>query len=133
LLLVEPKAAAAFLESTRVVEPDPDLGPHTKPELHPALNPSANSKPGLKPEPSPRPITRFFGSVDLNPYTITKHIGDVSDEVLQLLTNRSGVDVTVTIEIQAKSPSGFDGEFQRTLRENCHTLKFRQSQFESDA
>ncbi|CAL8472429.1 ATP-binding protein [Caballeronia sp. S22] len=133
LLLIEPKAAAAFREATRVVEPDPDLGPHTKPELHSAPNPSPNSKPGPKPAPSPRPKTRFFASVDLNPYTITKHIGDVSDEVLKLLTDQSGVDVTVTIEIQAKSASGFDGEFQRTLRENCHTLKFRQSQFESDA
>jgi hypothetical protein len=133
LLLIEPKAATAFLESTRVAEPDPDLGPHTKPELHPALNPSPISKPGPKSDASPRPNTRFFASVDLNPYTITKHIGDVSDEVLKLLTDQSGVDVTVTIEIQAKSPSGFDGDFQRTLRENCNTLKFRQSQFESDA
>jgi hypothetical protein len=57
---------------------------------------------------------------------------DIVDEVLQQFTARSDVDVTISIEIQAKSKGGFDESIQRTVKENCNVLKFKNAEFEKE-
>ena len=43
---------------------------------------------------------------------------------------RSGVELSVRIEIEAVKPDGFDEATIRTVRENATVLKFDQSGFE---
>lgn len=57
-------------------------------------------------------------------------ISDVADEVLMLFTQKPGVKVRISVEIEAESPTGFDDGVQRAVRENCNQLKFKNQAFE---
>lgn len=77
---------------------------------------------------SPAKKTTFFGTVDLNPNQAKVQFSDVADEVLMLL-NRSGVKLRISVEIEAELPAGFDDGVQRSVRENCNQLKFKNHEF----
>jgi hypothetical protein len=72
--------------------------------------------------------TTFFGTVDLNPNQAKVQFSDVADELLMLL-NRSGVKLRISVEIEAELPAGFDDGVQRSVRENCNQLKFKNHEF----
>lgn len=72
--------------------------------------------------------TTFFGTLDLNPNQAKVQFSDVADEVLMLL-NRSGVKLRISVEIEAELPAGFDDGVQRSVRENCSQLKFKNHEF----
>lgn len=74
--------------------------------------------------------TKFFGTVDLDPIKAKLQFSDVAEEVLMLFTQRPGVKVRISVEIEAESPSGFDDGIQRATRENCDQLKFRNRTFD---
>ena len=42
------------------------------------------------------------------------------------------VDVTVTVEIEARTRQGFEAGLQRAVKENCGVLKFRAANFEQE-
>ena len=52
------------------------------------------------------------------------------DEVVQQFTAKLGVDVKISVEIQATSKAGFDDGLQRAVKENCNVLKFSSAEFE---
>jgi len=52
------------------------------------------------------------------------------DEVLDYLTKNPGTKVTLKIEIEAECAQGFGESLQRTIKENCNTLKFENAEFE---
>ncbi|MNJ44857.1 hypothetical protein D3C77_399260 [compost metagenome] len=52
------------------------------------------------------------------------------DEVIQQFTVKHGVNVTISIDIQANSGSGFDDSLQRSVKENCNVLKVKTYEFE---
>jgi hypothetical protein len=56
----------------------------------------------------------------------------IMDEVVQHFTAKLGVDVKISVEIQAQSEEGFDEALQRIVRENCNVLKFGAAEFERD-
>lgn len=72
----------------------------------------------------------FFGTVDLDPVKAKLQFSDVADEVLMLFTQKPGVKVRISVEIEAESPTGFDDGVQRAVRENCNQLKFKNQAFE---
>lgn len=74
--------------------------------------------------------TMFFGSVDLDPIKAKSQFSDVAEEVLMLFTQKPGVKVRISVEIEAESPSGLDDGIQRAVRENCDQLKFKNRAFE---
>lgn len=74
--------------------------------------------------------TMFFGSVELDPIKAKLQFSDVAEEVLMLFTQKPGVKVRISVEIEAESPSGFDDGIQRAVRENCDQLKFKNRSFE---
>ena len=74
--------------------------------------------------------TMFFGSVDLDPIKAKLQFSDVAEEVLMLFTQKPGVKVRISVEIEAESPAGFDDGIQRAVRENCDQLKFKNRAFE---
>ena len=87
---------------------------------------------GLAP-PTPRAIKKqFYGNVSLEPVKTKMDFATIMDEVAQQFTAKLGVDVTISVEIEARSKAGFDEGVQRTVKENCNVLKFSSAEFESD-
>lgn len=136
LLLIEPIAAAAYMQAVRAAEEASRLQPSGiwSGEGQPpqgaaqerggkgAATPSAPSTESAK--------KQFYGSVDLDPILAKKQFADIVDEIVQNFTTRTGVAVKISVEIQAESGAGFDAGLQRTVKENSKVLRFKNSEFE---
>ena len=66
----------------------------------------------------------------LDPIKAKMDFANIVDEVVQQFTAKLGVDVRISVEIQATSPTGFDEALQRSVKENCNVLKFGNAEFE---
>lgn len=144
LLLIEPKAAAAYEESIRspaVPEPPekptdsgntgvitgvtitggptPPTGPGVQTTTGTTTHVSGNKK-------------RFYGCCDLDPVKAKLDFGQIVDEVIQHFTTRPDADVRIKIEIETSDGKGFDENLQRAVRENCNTLGFSSAEFEEE-
>jgi hypothetical protein len=75
-------------------------------------------------------ITQFYASTDLDPVKAKMDFALLVDEVVQQFTAKLGVEVKISIEIQASSKAGFDDGLQRAIKENCNVLKFKSAEFE---
>ena len=73
---------------------------------------------------------RFFSTVEVDATTATMDFSTIVNEVIQHFAAQAGTEVTITVEIEARSPQGFDAAFQRTISENCAVLKFNRPNFE---
>lgn len=80
----------------------------------------------------PKPRKRFYGSIQLDSERINRDASQIADEILQHLTSLVGAEVKVTLEIEAKIESGIPENVIRTIRENCHTLRFESQDFSED-
>ena len=63
---------------------------------------------------------------------VGRDAGRIADEVISHLVGLVGSEVTVTIEIEARIPSGAPDNVVRTVTENSRTLKFTSQGFEED-
>ncbi|MGQ9896726.1 MAG: ATP-binding protein, partial [Acidobacteriota bacterium] len=146
LLLIEPPAAAAYLEALRREEEasraegaDTGGGDCATPVSTSDGGAPRGEDAGKGGHPSgagatgPAPKKRFYGSVELDPIQAKKQFADLVDEVVQQFIMRRGVNVSIAIEIQAESSTGFDDGLQRAVKTNCDALKFRCAEFESGA
>ncbi|GAB3394347.1 ATP-binding protein [Azotobacter armeniacus] len=125
-LLIEPGAATAYEAS--LVKPDPGPGPEPEPEPGPGPGPSPDPTP--EPEIVRRLPTQFYASAELDPVKAKMQFATLVDEVIQQFTAKHGVNVTISIDIQANSGSGFDDSLQRSVKENCNVLKVNTYEFE---
>ena len=75
---------------------------------------------------------RFFGTVEVDATTATMDFSTIVNEVIQHFAAQTGVDVTVTVEIEARTRQGFEAGLQRAVKENCGVLKFRSANFEQE-
>jgi hypothetical protein len=95
--------------------------------------PPEDTKGGKKDEtvvkPPPR-MTRFFGTVTLDPARPVRDAEKVIAEVVQHLTALVGADVTIRMEIEARHPDGMTEKLVRDLTENCNALRFESCEFE---
>ncbi|MDF1489851.1 Swt1 family HEPN domain-containing protein [Tessaracoccus caeni] len=73
-------------------------------------------------EPEPA-VSRFFGSVTIDPERYSRDIGNVTREIIDRLAG-TGAKLEITIDIQATKPEGFDESEIRTIGENARVLKF---------
>lgn len=132
LLLIEPGAAKLIddREKQQIPLPAP-TGAETPPEMTPPEGTTGGSTgtpaPGTA---TPSPKKRFYGSIDLDPIRAKIQFGDLIDEVVQNFTIKPGTRVRITIDVEAENSAGFDGNTQRTVKENCNSLRFKSSQFE---
>jgi predicted AAA+ superfamily ATPase len=69
-------------------------------------------------------MRRFYGAIDLNPDKVASSVQKVVDEVIQHLTAIYGTKVTISLDIDAVHPQGFDEATMRTVSENAITLGF---------
>jgi hypothetical protein len=75
---------------------------------------------------------RFHGTVALYATRVGRDAGRIADEVIAHLAGLVGSEVTVTLEIEAKIPSGAPHKVVRTVTENSRTLKFTSQGFEQE-
>ena len=131
-LLVQRDAADAYREATKPAAPEPVDTRGGEPPFGGSAGPvDAGTEQESLPEPAGAPLkTRFYGTVDIDPVKAKMDFAQIYDEVVEQLTSRLGVDVRISIEIQANCPAGFDEALQRTIKENCSVLKFAPPDFE---
>lgn len=82
--------------------------------------------------PSEKLVTRYFGVYEVDAERYSRDLNRLSQEILQHIGAIDGVDLSITIEIQAKLDSGFSPEKMRVILENSKSLKFKQSSFEEE-
>lgn len=87
----------------------------------------------LEPQPAGAPavtvdtqktLTRFYGSLDLDPNRPVAKLGSVVDGVLSELARPGGARVRLVLEIHAEAPGGFPEDVVAVVRDNMKTLGF---------
>lgn len=74
----------------------------------------------------------FYGTISVNPVTAKTRFATLIDEVVEHFTLQLGVDVTISVEMEARTKDGFSESLQRTIKENCNVLKFNTAEFERE-
>ena len=86
---------------------------------------------GAEPAVDKKP-KRFFATVEVSADRAARDMGKIAEEVLQHLTTLPGSSVKVIVEIDATVTEGVEEDVQRTVTENCQTLKFTSHGFETE-
>ena len=68
----------------------------------------------------------------LDPTRVGRDASRIAEEVIAHLSGLVGAKVTVTLEVEAETPSGVPDNVVRTVTENCRTLKFMSQGFEKE-
>ena len=153
-LIIERETAAAYAVAERekkaaeqaATTPSPTTitgsGTHTTPAMGSSqtadpihAHPRGESQTGQTPsrtDSAAASKTRFYGTTQLDPVRAKMDFAQLMDEVVQQFTEKLGVEVNITVEIEAKTQTGFDEGLQRTIKENCKVLKFSSSEFDED-
>ncbi len=141
-LLIEREAALAYRKRTQqATQPVPESGgvsgiaggtPTSMSGTGGAAAPApTQGETGRSGTPSPSTTKKqFYGTISLDPLKAKMDFATIMDEVVQQFTAKLGVDVTISVEIEAKSNAGFDEGLQRTVKENCNVLRFSSAEFE---
>lgn len=140
-LLIEREAAADYRERTKPApqpEPTPPTGGQSTPTQTGVTGPAGGAQPQTEPGGTTSPPSsvqtaakkQFYGNIELDPVKAKMDFATIVDEVVQQFTAKLGVEVEISVEIQARSSDGFDEALQRTIKENCNVLKFSNSEFE---
>lgn len=145
-LLVRPEVALRQMEQERQLEPQPAGGAAPSG----AAGAGGDGTPGdrgeaadggdgrLRPVPGEigrvpdRTLTRFHGSVRIDPARAGRDAGKIAEEVLTHLIGLVGASVTVTLEIEARIPGGAPDQVVRVVTANCRDLNFNSAGFESE-
>jgi predicted AAA+ superfamily ATPase len=144
-LVVGPRGGSAVSISTLVVQPDVAAAQLRLDEqaagtqaaagsvatVGHIADPAAPASTESDGSPAPSKPRRFHGSVSLRSERLSLEFGRVVQEVIAHLGD-TAADVTVTIEISASSPEGFDEPVIRTVTENARTLHFTDQGFEQE-
>jgi predicted AAA+ superfamily ATPase len=129
--LVKPEVAAAQAEADKAKESGTTVTPVQPGAGTSSTSPHGVVTPGGGGTVQPARKTTYFGSKSLTPTTAGLQFSDIQKEIVQHLVSKLGVEVTVTVEITARFPEGFDQSLIRTVSENAAALKLDQSGFSS--
>jgi uncharacterized protein len=151
LLLVEPKTAAEF--AAKLAEEEAERKAATNKDPTPGgsggggaggegdddkdtdgemSDDDSDGKDPAPPDPTPAAKkSMFFGTVEIDPLRAKLQFSDVAEDVILLFTQKPNVQIKVSIEIEAVSTGGFDEGLQRSVKENCDQLKFKNRSFEA--
>lgn len=139
LLLIEPAAAAAYAAEIQppavspsapspasggVAEPG-TVSPDTSQPVG-AASTSASASASTSPE---RP-TRFFAMAELDPVRASLDFSRLAEELIGLFSASPGTQVTIKVDIEAKSTEGFGESVVRAAKENGKVLGVRSVDFE---
>jgi hypothetical protein len=70
-------------------------------------------------------LRRFYGVVDLSVDRPIPELQKIMESVVSELRRRQGAKVTLTLEVSAEAPSGFEPGDASVIRDNAKTLKFK--------
>ena len=85
--------------------------------------PYTGEEPDTPAEPKPQ---RFYAVFHLDPVRGIRQLSDIMESV----TNHLGDKVTLTLEVRAENPDGFDDRTRRTVEENTSQLNAKDYDFE---
>lgn len=144
-LLIDREAAVAYRESTaQPPQPTPDPGGMGG-EPGGSTTPAGGSGSTVTPSPTPGSTggtgtpaptatkKQFYGTISLDPVKAKMDFATIIEEVVQQFTAKLGVNVKISVEIEATSRDGFDESMQRTVKENCNVLRFNSAEFEEES
>jgi len=115
--------------------PIPEPGPENPdgPEAgETGTNNGSEGKGGQSDGPSGSVKKQFYGTIDLDPLTAKMQFSQIINEVVEQFTTKTGVNLKISVEIEASSRAGFDESTQRAVKENCNVLKFGNYEFENE-
>ena len=72
----------------------------------------------------------FHGNVIINTSTAKKHMAQIAEEIIAVLTKEPKTEVSVTLEIQAKFPSSTSEQTKRAVKETAQALNFKNADWE---
>jgi predicted AAA+ superfamily ATPase len=127
-LLIDREAAIAYREKIKPAPIDPPIDP-----VPPIGKPGEPQTLPKNPDPAPvvgAPKKNFYATVKLDPVKAKGSFAEIMDEVVLQFSSKMGVEVKISVEIEAVSKVGFDESLQRSVKENCRVLKFVSSEFE---
>lgn len=127
-VLVKPDVALRQQAADAAPKPVPSTGGDTGDQ--PGDQPNAPGDGPIPVRPTGRTPKRFHGTVVVDPARVGRDAGRIADEVISHLVGLVGSEVTVTIEIEARIPTGAPDNVVRTVTENSRTLKFTSQGFE---
>lgn len=131
-LLVDRDHAVAYKIQQQPSSPeDPASHREGKSSVNPGqeISPDNTPQPEVVPDRDPKK-KHFYGTVHLDPVKAKMEFSQVMDEVVQHFTSQPGVKVTISVEVEAETASGFGEQVQRAVKENSSTLGFSSSEFE---
>ncbi len=136
LLVVTPQAAAAQEEAQRaansLTQDSISLTSNSNAPLSARGHAPANFSGGgtsLVPEQAVPIQTRFYGTIDLSPAKAKQQFMDIIDDIVKHLEQHN-ITLTLSLEINAESPKGFDESLRRTIYTNCQAIGFKNAEFE---
>jgi hypothetical protein len=131
--IIEPSIAAEYEAALRAAEEAARPKPQPTESATTSGSPTAPTQtPVQAAQPSKTANRRFYGTVTLDPLLAKKQFADIVDEIVQQFTTRVGDQVQISVELHAQTAKGFDAGLERTVRENCRTLKFKSFDFEAE-
>ena len=80
--------------------------------------------------PAPAKKRRFFLSAALDTTRINRDVQNYVEEIIRHLTSEDGTRVTISLEVEAESDTGFSLQTIRTVSENARTLGAKDAGFE---
>jgi len=139
LLLIEPKAAKSYFNSTIVKPligpgPGPVIGPGPGPVVGPGPGPVVGPGPGpvVGPGPGPGPNRHksFHGSATVTPSAAKVSLLKIADEIIAVLAGDPNANIKVSIEIEASFINGVQDSTKRAITENAKTLGFKTAEWD---
>lgn len=84
-------------------------------------------------DPPPKPVVRrFHATVVLDPVKAVLDFQSLVKEVVEHFSTDAHAQVSITVDLRAEKREGFDTDVQRTVSENCGSLKVKDWGFEKD-
>jgi predicted AAA+ superfamily ATPase len=131
-LLLHPEAARAAMvkptsgDGDEIIDPDFKLtGEEEPPTTGTIITCGGGGSPSLK-------YRRFHATVDVESTDPIGSFTNIFESVIQHFTSQYGTRVTLTLDIAADLPIGFDDRTIRVVKENAATLKFKIAEFETE-
>ncbi len=136
-LLIQRDAAEAYREASKPPTPPAELAATEEGGGYTVISPRPPAASIGAPTPADSPPKaavkkQFYGTIDIDPVKVKMDFAQIYDEIIEQFTSRVGVDMRISVEIQANSKTGFDEALQRTVKENCNVLKFSGAEFEEE-
>ncbi len=132
LILIEPDAAKAFEDATRVPsEPTTSQGSNsTSYGIGETERPSHGGVAEARVNPTQSSARAFYATAEISPATAKMHMVQLADEIVAVLRSDPNANVRVVVEVSAEFPEGASDSLKRSVSENARSLKLKSADWE---